>query len=157
MQKDTNRAAGAIDAGEALRDFSEQAHRVLANRLGKQGTSVARAKLLLFISHRGTVRSIDLVQGLGYAPRTVTEGIDALEQEGLVLRTQDKVDRRAKRIALTEAGAAALDVISPLLCDFAEQMFGVLDDAERRQLAGFLQRMRGRLVEMEAADGDAQA
>lgn len=156
MQKDTNRAAGAIDAGEALRDFSEQAHRVLASRLGKQGTSVARVKLLLFIGHRGAVRSIDLVQGLGYAPRTVTEGIDALEQEGLVLRTQDKVDRRAKRIALTDAGAAALAVISPLLYDFAEQMFGVLDSAERRQLAGFLQRMQGRLVEMEAADGDAR-
>lgn len=141
--------ADLIASGEALRDFCEEVNRALERRLMARSLSTSRIKTMLFIEHHGSVRSIDMVQAMGYAPRTITEAIDALERDGLVLRSPDKVDRRAKNVTLTEEGTAVLSAAKPTLLEFADQMFSVLNGEERTQLTGLLQRLNGRLKQME--------
>ena len=95
-------------ASHALRDFYRRSHRLIDQIMTQQGASYARARVLSGIARDGPLRSIDLAMAFGYAPRTVTEAIDGLERDGLVRRTPDPDDRRAKRIILTSAGEAAV-------------------------------------------------
>jgi DNA-binding MarR family transcriptional regulator len=62
---------------------------------------MARNKMLGHIERNSPVRAADLATAFGFAPRTITEAIDALERDGLVQRTGDTTDRRVKYIALT--------------------------------------------------------
>jgi DNA-binding MarR family transcriptional regulator len=149
MHVDANSIHDYVVPGEALRDFCEHSNRALDRRLSKQSLSAARIKLMVFIQHHGSVRSIDLVQGLGHAPRTITEGIDSLERNGLAIRTPDKLDRRVKNISLTDSGVALLAAVKPTLLEFAEQMFEVLNGEERMLFTDFMYRLNARLKEMD--------
>ncbi len=81
----------------------------------ERGASLARTKMLILIQKEGgTVRAIDIAERFGIAPRTVTEALDGLEREGLILRTPDPSDRRAKRISITPEGEAAVAVTEPI-------------------------------------------
>jgi DNA-binding MarR family transcriptional regulator len=64
-------------------------------------------RLTTQIALEGSARFVDWVEALGYAPRTITDAVDALEADAPVERRPDPVDRRAKRISLTPAGEAA--------------------------------------------------
>ncbi|OYV24970.1 MAG: hypothetical protein B7X08_07505 [Acidocella sp. 20-63-7] len=44
---------------------------------------------------------------LGFAPRSVTDLIDALEREGFAQRFDDPADRRSRLIRITDSGACA--------------------------------------------------
>jgi DNA-binding MarR family transcriptional regulator len=135
---------------EALRDYYLRAHRVIDRRMTAQGTSFARHKLLIMIAKQGPMRSIDIAAALGQAPRTVTEGIDGLERDGLVRRDPDPDDRRAKRISLTEAGDAAVRASEPERARFIVDTLGVLTVAERDQLVALIGKLNGRLLELGA-------
>lgn len=108
----------------------------------EQGASLAKTKLLIVIQHEGgKLRAADIADRFGVAPRTVTEGLDALEREGLVVRTQDPDDRRVKRLAITPAGEAAVAVTEPLRQRLAHDILSVLDEDERRNLQSTLQKL----------------
>ena len=71
-------------------------HRMMNKRLAEQGASLARTKLLLFLDRRGPSRAADIADFFDQAPRTVTEAIDGLERDGLVVRRPHPPDRRAE-------------------------------------------------------------
>jgi DNA-binding MarR family transcriptional regulator len=105
----------------------------------EQGASLAKTKLLIVIQHEGgKLRAADIAGRFGVAPRTVTEALDALEREGLVVRTQDPDDRRVKRLTITPAGEAAVAVTEPLRQRLAQEILSVLDDEERKNFHGAL-------------------
>jgi DNA-binding MarR family transcriptional regulator len=79
----------------------------------------------------------------------VTEAIDALERDGLVRRTADPVDRRAKRLSITPAGEAALAASEPARQKFLEDIFGQLSSEERHSLSATLRKMNHRLEQIE--------
>jgi len=83
---------------EQMRDLHLRMHRLFNDRMRAQGASLAQLKLLLLIERCGEMRSTDIAEALGQAPRTVTEAVDAAERDGLVVRNPDPSDRRAKRI-----------------------------------------------------------
>ncbi|MGF2506635.1 MarR family transcriptional regulator, partial [Ralstonia pseudosolanacearum] len=135
----------------ALRDFYIRSQHVLDTLLAEKGISWARMKLIYFIRHEGSVRSVDLMRAFGHAPRTVTEAVDALERDGLVERVPDPVDRRAKNISLTRAGEALYQSAEPIRRRLGAEICGVLDPAEQRVLQDMLTRMSQRLAMIEAA------
>ena len=59
--------------------------RLIDAHLAAQGASMARLKLLAFIAEQPR-RSTDIASFFDQAPRTVTQAIDSLEQNGLVSR-----------------------------------------------------------------------
>lgn len=130
---------------EALRDTYVRFRKALDQTMLAHGTTFAKVQLLLFISMHGDVRSTDIIEAFGYAPRTVTEGIDGLEKEGLVTRLADSVDRRVKRISLTAEGQAILAASEPARRQLSEQAFGVLKDEEIDTLVLLLGRLNDQL------------
>ena len=136
-------------AAEALRDFYLRSHRLMDRIMTAKGASFARSRLLMHIARTTMTRSIDIASSFGYAPRTVTEAIDGLERDGLVCRHPDPDDRRAKRIALTPAGAAAAEAAEGSKREYLEKVFSVLDDEERGEIVRLIGKLNARLAELE--------
>lgn len=115
--------------------------RVFDRRLGEQGATFARTKLLLYLDKHGPRRAADIADDFCQAPRTVTEAIDGLERQGLVRREPDASDRRVKQVSLTEAGHRAVATSAPLRRHLVEQVFGALDEQEQAQLAAIIAKL----------------
>ena len=80
---------------------------------------------------------------------------DGLERLGLAERRPDPTDRRAKLVAITDAGEAALDVANATRERLLKEIFGALSEADR---ATFLRLLDGldeaarRLISASATD-----
>src|SRR6202020_2523557 len=76
---------------------------------------VRRLRLLLELSHRGTITAV--AEALGYTPSAVSQQLAALEREAGV----PLLERAGRRVALTAAGA--------VLARYAESVLAVLEEA----------------------------
>jgi DNA-binding MarR family transcriptional regulator len=103
--------------------------RLIDAHLSAHGASLARLKLLVFLSDQPS-RSSDIASFFDQAPRTVTQAIDWLEQNGLVTRSPVEEDRRVKLVQITDAGRAMLEQGLPLYDGIVEQTFGSLTSEE---------------------------
>src|SRR4051795_12574237 len=87
----------------------------------------------------------ELVDFMGLSVGAASRAVDALVRGGLVTRREDALDRRVKRIALTDAGEAVLERLNEArrvgLQAFAEG----LTEAERARLSGALAPVLDRL------------
>lgn len=124
--------------------------RLMNRRMAEQGASLARTKLLLFLQRRGPARAADIAEFFDNAPRTVTEAIDGLERDGLVIRSPDARDRRVKQVSITDQGARVIADTEPLRKGLIDGVFGALDAAERAQLAAILDKLLPALDAEEA-------
>lgn len=113
-------------------------HRLFDRRMAECGASFARTKFLLYLEKEGPSRATDMADLLGLAPRTVTEGLDGLERDGLVRRDPDPDDRRAKRVSLTPSGRSALTATEPIRVLLVERIFGSLNAEDRAQFGRIL-------------------
>lgn len=136
---------------EALRFLYVKSQRLLDQLLAPYGASVARLVMLSYIAENKTVRSANIIRDFALAPRTVTEAIDALQDDGLIERKADPSDRRAKLISLTKDGDKLLRTLEPLRSDFGEQLFSALSPKEETTLVGLIEKLNARLREIEAA------
>lgn len=128
---------GRLLAGAYLR-----MHRRIDAAMSAEGASLARTKMLLLVDRgAGRARAADLADLLGQAPRTVTESLDGLERDGLIVRVADPADRRVKRLAITEEGRRAIAASEPLRLRLTGEIFAPLDDAEREVLGDMLERL----------------
>ena len=91
------------------------------------------------------MRAIDIAEFFSLSPRTVTEGIDALEREGLIERQADPSDRRAKLINITDKGKDAVKRTEPVRHEILQRTFGVLDEDERATLLRLLDKITAEL------------
>lgn len=107
-------------------------------QLAEHGLSPARVRLLTTLRHRPGSRMRDLADALGVSGRAITPMVDALESEGLVTRKPDPDDRRAFRLALTDAGLGAIDRIESLQEQVSADIFSGMSAADRRELARLL-------------------
>ena len=129
-------------------------HRLIDRRMAEHGASLSRTKLLLYlVKEAGDARAADIAEFFGLAPRTVTEAIDGLERDGFVVRTPDPVDRRVKRLSITQEGRRAVEATEPLRLDLVEQIFGALDRDEADQLEQVLAKLG---VALSVQEGGAE-
>jgi DNA-binding MarR family transcriptional regulator len=70
------------------------------------GLSPSHLNTLMGLYHAGSCRTADIVGHIGLSPAAASQIADRLTSLGLVERTEDAVDRRVKRLALTEKGRA---------------------------------------------------
>ena len=106
--------------------------KVLNEQMTTSGLSLARTKVLQVLERNTSIRQTSLAQELGFAQRSVTQAIEGLERDGLVERTSDPTDGRAKLVTITADGAAALAASTDAGNRALQQIFGSLD---RQQLA----------------------
>ena len=129
--------------------------RAVNEQMSECGLSMARTKVLMRLREHGPTRQSVLAADLGLSPHSITDVVDALERQGLAERRPDPTDRRAKLVAITDAGEAALDVANATRERLLKQIFGSLSEADR---ATFLRLLDGldeaarRLISASATD-----
>lgn len=117
QQMAANRSAQALrDAGITLRQFS-----VLAAASGEVGPSQSR-----------------LVELTGIDRSTLADMLARMEQSGLIERQQSEEDARAKSVALTKQGQAALDVAAPAVREADEALIALLAKNRRNAFLDLL-------------------
>ncbi len=135
----------AVEVGQAYLELHHQLHRIVDNAMTSAGLSLARAKVLMRLTDNGPMNQAKLAGLLGFAPRSVTETIDALEREGLVGRTEDPNDRRARIVALTPEGRNAYDTAIIVRAKAMDEIFGSLTAGQRSTLVSLLTTIRTNL------------
>ena len=80
----------------------------------------------------------ELAQIVGLSPAATGRAVDALVRSGIVSRRDDEADRRVKRLALTEAGTAAVTRIARARLDGLAKVVSTLDPAQRDALSAAL-------------------
>ena len=117
--------------------------------MSAQGLSLARGKLLSAIAHEGTCRPAELALVLQQSPRTITDAIDAMDRDGLLVRKRHPTDRRSQLLELTEAGKQALEQTKKPKQDAIDRLFDGLDLPARQQLMASLQSIEIHAVRIE--------
>ncbi|HEV7202954.1 MAG TPA: MarR family transcriptional regulator [Jatrophihabitans sp.] len=140
-----SRDAVQLEVGQAYFELYHQVHRIVDQAMGAAGLSLARAKVLMRLQDRGPMNQSTLAGLLGYAPRSVTDTVDALERDGLVARTDDENDRRARIVALTPAGRDACETARTVRNQAMDEIFGSLTVRERGTLVELLAKIRTNL------------
>jgi DNA-binding MarR family transcriptional regulator len=141
----TSQDVSQIEVGQAYFELHHQVHRIVDQAMGAAGLSLARAKVLMRLHDRGPMNQATLAGLLGYAPRSVTDTVDALERDGLVVRTEDERDRRARIVALTAAGRDAFETAQMVRQKAMNEIFGTLTASERATLLALLATIRTNL------------
>jgi DNA-binding MarR family transcriptional regulator len=106
--------------------------------LAPWGISPSHLRALGVLQRHGPVRAGELADHLRIAPRSATEVVDALAERGLVERRPDPTDRRARQIAVTDAGIELTGAVGAARAAEADRVFATLDDADRAELGRIL-------------------
>ena len=103
--------------------------RLRSTSLGE--VSPGQASALAMIARLGSPALHELAAAEQVRPPSMTRLVDALENDGLVERRVDAVDRRCQRISLTPAGRKALASIRGRKTAFLESRLSRLSDEDR--------------------------
>ena len=144
-----SRAVSSVDAGQTFLELHHQLRRIVDRAMSSAGLSLGRAKVLMRLDSHGPMNQATLAGLLGFAPRSVTETVDGLERDGLVTRTEDPYDRRARIVALTASGRDALESAMTVRNKTMDDIFGVLSPAQRAHLVSLLDTVRTNLEQGE--------
>jgi DNA-binding MarR family transcriptional regulator len=98
-----------------------------------------------------------LAADFGLSPHSITDIVDALERLGLAERRPDATDRRAKLVAITDAGEASLDVAYATRERLLKQVFGALSEEDRATFLRLLDTLDKAARPLTAPSGAAAA
>ena len=101
--------------------------------------------LIYLAAHDGMIQS-DLANMLELGKAALGSLIDRLEDASLVRRGADDVDRRAKRVYLSTAGAQLIKQMQVRSNDMSERILEGLSEEERHTLTDLLTRVKRNLV-----------
>lgn len=116
------------------------------------GLTDATWRPLLHLHHMGDgVRQKDLAASLGLEGPSVVRLLDTLTGKGLVLRTEDETDRRAKLLALTDEGRALVEIIQQSVVALEEQAFKPFSSAELAEMSDFVDRLESAVNDVRSS------
>jgi len=124
--------------GERYLAVHHRMFRAVNEEMAGCGLSMARTKVLRRLCEQGPTRQSVLAADFAQSPHSITDIVDGLERLGMAERRPDPVDRRAKLVAITDAGRTALDVANATWERLLTQIFGSLSEADRETLLRLL-------------------
>ena len=128
-------------AGERYLAVHHRMFRAVNDEMSGCGLSLARTKVLRRLREQGPTRQSVLAADFELSPHSISDIVDGLERLGMAERRPDPADRRAKLVAITDAGQAALDVANAAWERLLTQIFGSLSEADRTTLVRLLGRL----------------
>ncbi|MBJ7472384.1 MAG: MarR family transcriptional regulator [Solirubrobacteraceae bacterium] len=94
--------------------------------------TLTQLRILFIIDHAQAPLAVNqIADTLGISMPATGRAIDALHRTGLVSRREDSIDRRIKRIALTDVGLGAITRIAAARIASVQALVGALTDDER--------------------------
>lgn len=112
---------------------------------GPHGKRHGQARALSLIAMQEGITQKDLAFLLGVRPQSAGEMLAKLEEYGLVERRKSETDARAIQLFLTEDGRTHAQEIDRMRKVVAEDVFSVLSDEEKEQLASILEKLQAEL------------
>lgn len=111
------------------------------------GLSHATAMPLLTLSRLGdNIRQGVIADHLGFEGPSLVRIVDLLAADGLITRSGDPGDRRAKILSLTDAGRSRVEEIEQILERLRTELLADEDTAELKIALGMLTRLEQRLL-----------
>ncbi len=95
------------------------------------------------------VRQKDLAASLGIEGPSLVRLIDSLITKGLIERSEDARDRRAKLLRLTPEGLKLVDRIRKTVTGLEDGIFSSFSDNELAQFADFVQRLESSVIDAQ--------
>jgi DNA-binding MarR family transcriptional regulator len=122
-------------------------------KIGELDLSFTQLKALCVLESDddGQGRSVKaLAESLGVSLPAMSRAVDGLFERGFVRREEDSVDRRMKRVRLTDAGRAAPLALNEARLSALHELMDSLDDEQAEALARALELILGRREEIAA-------
>ena len=114
------------------------------------GITAGEARTLLWAGRYPGLRQTALAEKLGVEPMTLVGFLDRLEAAGLVTRTQDPTDRRAKLVQPTAAATPLVARIESIARTVRQRAMGALGERQSEMIRAGLEQMRDALSASEA-------
>ena len=98
---------------EVIREWSEvfmrRSGRDFKRFMDETGLSFSQLNVLMRLYHGGNSGVSEIGEQMGVTSAAASQAIDRLVLQGLIERTEDPTDRRAKRLALTPKGRTLIE------------------------------------------------
>jgi DNA-binding MarR family transcriptional regulator len=150
-----DRAQSSLVALRRILRATEENTRRIARATGLTAPQLA---VMQIVAEAGEIAPSMIARRAGIAPPTATALIEKLDRRGLLSRRRSETDRRSLRVALTEAGRAALEQApDPLHARFSER-FAEIPAWEQAMIVAALERVAALVTGEErppAGGGDA--
>jgi DNA-binding MarR family transcriptional regulator len=105
------------------------------NAIAELDLSVTQLKALCALDAHGEERSVKvLAESMGVSLPTMSRAVDGLFERGFLLRDEDPVDRRMKRLRLTDAGRRVPLALNEARLSALNELIGSLGEEEASAL-----------------------
>lgn len=104
--------------------------------------------LNFILGNGGTMTPTELKNKVFRSDNAISMTLDTLDKIGLTRSSRTKVDRRLRRVTLTEAGLKALEKIVPIRRYLFEEAMSTLTPEESRELKAILEKIMDHLFEL---------
>jgi DNA-binding MarR family transcriptional regulator len=152
-----NTSSPGQSLGFLVSDLARLMRRDFDQRVAGLGLTQAQWRALAQLTRAEGCRQADLAAVMEIAPITLARFVDRLEEAGLVERRRHPADRRAVQLYLTAKGRRTVEKMRVIASQTYDHALQGIPAAERKRLAGLLQRMRDNLSgpgEAGATEGD---
>jgi DNA-binding MarR family transcriptional regulator len=104
----------------------------------ESGLSMSQIGALFHIHRSGGCGVTDLGDNLGVTRAAASQMLERLVQQGLILRTEDRVDRRVKQLVLTEKGSCTIQESVHARQGWLDDLAETLSASEKEQVVAAL-------------------
>ncbi len=101
------------------------------------------------IDHEGAQGVSDIGDHLGISNAAASQMLDRLVQQGLITRSEDPHDRRAKQLLLTDKGRQQLHKMMAARMGWLEEMAASLSPTEREQVTAAINILNEKASQIE--------
>jgi MarR family transcriptional regulator, organic hydroperoxide resistance regulator len=123
--------------------------RLYNNEAALHGLTMSTGFVLLNIDQKEGTPSTKLGPKMGMEPRSLTRTLKTMEDDGLIFRKADKLDKRSVRIFLTEKGKKKRDVSREKVVFLNQQLTKQLGKERTKKVLSLLQEVNEQLDEFE--------
>ncbi len=140
-QPPTKRQQIALTAYTKMMRAANRVTARMHQHLGESKLTLSQFGVLEALYHLGPLCQRDIGDKILKTSGNITTVIDNLEKRKLVIRQQDKTDRRFMQVALTSQGRRLIGNLFPKHAVMAEEVFSVLSPKEIDTLGRLLKKL----------------
>jgi DNA-binding MarR family transcriptional regulator len=118
--------------------FMHRSMRDFRRFMDETGLSFSQINILMRLLHEGSAGISEIGERLGVTNAAASQAVERLVQMGLVERTEDPQDRRAKQLALTPQGRAMIEKGIEARSQWVEQLTDALTPEQQDMIISAL-------------------
>ncbi|MEA2313769.1 MAG: hypothetical protein QOI03_461 [Solirubrobacteraceae bacterium] len=132
----TDRAALTRDMYALASYLMRSANVGTFNAIAELDLSFTQLKALCALDSEGEERSVKaLSESMGVSLPTMSRAVDGLFERGFVSRQEDAVDRRIKRVCLTDSGRRVPQALNAARLTALQELLGTLEEPQAHALS----------------------